>query len=110
MTEWGLLELLRQIIGARRDAIHSVRLAGHERISEDFELSCFLLTACTPEGVNRRPDPDVEEPDVFKHFLPGCARQTTGNSSGPKIDVVNRRLGHRFAVGNIRELKTTAWT
>ena len=110
MTERGLLKLLRQIIGARTDVISSVRLAGHERISEDLELSCFLLTACTPEGVDRRSDPDVDEPDVFKHFLPGCARQTAGNSSGPKIDVLNRRLGHRLAVGDIRELKTSART
>jgi hypothetical protein len=26
---------------------------------------------------------DINEPDVFQHLLPGCARQTTGNSGRP---------------------------
>ncbi len=70
----------------------SFRFARQERISIDLETPRVLFAACTLEGVNRRPNPDINEPAVFQHFLPGCARQTTGNSSGPKINVADRRL------------------
>src|ERR1700731_4488652 len=74
----------------------------------DLETTGVLFTARTREGVNRRPDPDFDEADVFQHFLPGCTRQTTGDSSGPKIDVLNGRFRDRLAVGDVGKLQVPA--
>ena len=77
-------------------------------MSIDLETTGILFAARTRKGVNRRPDPDFDEADVFQHFLPGCARQTTGNSSRPKIDVLNGRFRNRLAVGDVGKLQVSA--
>jgi hypothetical protein len=59
------------------------RFAREEGVTEDLELSCLLFAAGAFEGVDRLSDFDVDEAAIFQHFLPGCARQTTGDSSGP---------------------------
>jgi hypothetical protein len=74
----------------------------------DFKTTGILLATRTRESVDRRPDPDFDEADVFQHFLPGCARQTTGNSSRPKIDVLNGRFRNRLAVGDVGKLQVSA--
>lgn len=63
--------------------VHSSRLPGEERVTVDLELAGLLFSTRTAEGIDRRTDPDINEPDVFQHLLPGCARQTTGNSGRP---------------------------
>ena len=88
--------------------ISSAWFAREERIAVDLELPRFLLATGTLEGVDGLPNPDVDEAAILQHFLPGCARQTTGDSSGPKINVADRRLGHRLAIRDIRELKPSA--
>jgi hypothetical protein len=65
-----------------------------------------LLTASAFEGVDRRSNLHVNETAILQHFLPGCARQTTGNSSGPEIDVPNRGFGHRLSVCDVGKLET----
>jgi hypothetical protein len=77
-------------------------------MSIDLETTGILFAARTLEGVNRRPDPDFDEANVFQHFLPGCTRQTTGDSSRPKVDVLNGRLRHRPSVRDVRKLKPSA--
>jgi hypothetical protein len=77
-------------------------------MSIDLKTTGVLFAACTRKGVNRRSDPDFDEPDVFQHFLPGCTRQTTGNSSCPKVDVLNGRFGYRLAVGDVGKLQVSA--
>ena len=77
-------------------------------MSIDFKTTGVLFAARTREGVDRRPDPDFDEADVFQHFLPGCARQTTGNSSCPKVDVLNGHCRDRLAVGDVAKLKVSA--
>jgi hypothetical protein len=77
-------------------------------MSIDLETTGILFAARTRKGVNRRPDPDFDEANVFQHFLPGCARQTTGNSSRPKIDVLNGRFRNRLAVGDVGKLQVSA--
>jgi hypothetical protein len=88
----------------------SFRFARQERISIDLKSTSVLFAARPLKGVDRRSNPDVNKTDVFQHFLPGCTRQTTGNSSCPKVDVMNGRLGHRLSVGDVRKLKVSAWT
>jgi hypothetical protein len=77
-------------------------------MSIDLETTGILFAARTRKGVNRRADPDFDEADVFQHFLPGCARQTTGNSSRPKVDVLDGRLRDRLAVGDVGKLQVSA--
>src|SRR6202035_5571859 len=77
-------------------------------MSIDLETTGILFAARTLEGVNRRPDTDFDEANVFQHFLPGCTRQTTGNSSCPKIDVLNGRFRDRPAVGDVGKLQVSA--
>src|SRR5580692_2450301 len=74
----------------------------------DLEATGVLFAARTREGVNRRPDTDFDEASVFQHFLPGCTRQTTGDSSGPKIDVLDGRFRDRPAVGDVGKLQVSA--
>ena len=60
------------------------------------------------ERIDRRPDLHLDEADFLQHLLPGCTRQTTGNSRCPEIDILNCRLGHRPSVCDIRELQMAA--
>jgi hypothetical protein len=77
-------------------------------MSIDLKTTGILFAARALESVNRWPDPDFDEPDIFQHFLPGCARQTTGNSSRPKVDILDGRFRYRLAVGDIGKLKMPA--
>ena len=90
--------------------VRSSRPSSEERITVDVELPSLAFPARAAEGIDRRTDPNVDESDLFQHLLPGCARQTTGNSGRPKIDVSDRRFGHRLAIRNVRELQPSAWT
>jgi hypothetical protein len=93
---------------ANSHVIGSSWFARQERISVDLEQSSLVLAARTFERIDRRSDLDFNEPDVFQHFLPGCARQTTGDSGRPKINVLNGRLGDWLAIGDVRKLQSTA--
>ena len=90
--------------------VSSPRFSGDKRIPVDLESAGVFLAACTLKRVNGRSDLDTYEPDLFQHFLPGCTRQTTSDSSCPKIDVLHRTLGHGFAIRNIGELKFSTGT
>ena len=68
----------------------SSRFAANEGIAEDFELTRVRFSLCTAERVDRWADANVDEAAILDHLLPGCTRQTTGNSGGPKIDVGDR--------------------
>ena len=61
----------------------SPRLAGQERVTEDFVGAGFVLALRTPEGVDRRTDAHLDEARLFEELLPACTRQATGNSAGP---------------------------
>jgi hypothetical protein len=76
-------------------------------VSEHLKSARVRFALCAAERVDRRTNLNVDEAAVLDHLLPGCTRQTTGNSGGPKIDVRYSRRGHRFAIGNIGELKVT---
>ena len=88
--------------------VHSSRLPGEERVTVDLELAGLLFSTRTAESIDRRTDPDINEPDVLKHLLPGCARQTTGNSRRPEIDVADRRFGYGLAIRDVGKLQTAA--
>jgi len=87
--------------------METLRLAAQEGVAKHLELARVRLALRAAKGVDGRTDPNIHEAAVFHHFLPGCTRQTTGNSSCPKIDVMNSRLGYWFAVSNIGKLKVS---
>jgi hypothetical protein len=84
-------------------------LSGEEWVSIHLEQTSLLLAVGTLEGVDRWTNPNVDETDLGQHFLPGCTRQTTGNSSRPQVNVFERRFGDRLAVRNVGKLESPAW-
>src|SRR5882672_6703116 len=84
------------------------RLSGEEWVSIHLEQTSLLLAVGTLEGVDRWTNPNVDETDLGQHFLPGCTRQTTGNSSRPQVNF-ERRFGDRLAVRNVGKLESPAW-
>ena len=73
-----------------------------------MEQTSLLLAVGTLKGVDRWTHPNVDETDLGQHFLPGCTRQTTGNSSRPQVNF-ERRFGDRLAVRNVGKLESPAW-
>ena len=51
------------------------------------EKSLAFSPSSFPKSVIRRTDLDIDKSDFCKHFTPGFARKTTGNSASPKINV-----------------------
>ena len=93
--------------------MHPVRSRGFscdESIAVDGEQSRLVLTTRTLEGVDWRSNFDVKKAGLFQHSLPACTRQSTGNSTRPKIDILDRGFGHGFAVRHISELKPSTPT
>ena len=82
--------------------------ARQESVPKHFELPRIRLTFGAAKGVDRWTNTDIREATVLDHLLPGCTRQTTGNSGRPKINVGNRRRRHRFSVGNVAKLEVAA--
>jgi hypothetical protein len=92
-----------------RHAAVALKLARQKGVTEHLKSARVGFALCTAECVHRRTNSNVHETAVLDHLLPGCTRQTTGYSGGPKIDVRYSRRWHRFAIGNIGELKVTIW-
>src|SRR5438067_12317733 len=86
----------------------SLGVAGKEAVTEHFVCPGLLLTLRTAERVDWLTDTDADEADLVEHRLPACARQATGNSAGPQVDVAQCLGGHGLAVGDIGELQVPA--
>jgi hypothetical protein len=67
-----------------------LRFARQEGVPEYFELPRIRLTFGAAKCVDRWPNTDIHEATVLNHLLPGCARQTAGNSGRPKVNVGSR--------------------
>src|SRR6516165_4108435 len=81
------------------------RFQREECIAKDLEQSGLALPASVPESVNSRTYIDLDEPAFFQQTPPACARQATGNSVGPQIDVADGRFRHNLAGGDVGELQ-----
>src|SRR6516162_2576459 len=81
------------------------RFQSEECIAKDLEQSGLALPASVPESVNWRTYIDLDEPAFFQQTPPACARQGTGNSVGPQIDVADGRFRHNLAGGDVGELQ-----
>jgi hypothetical protein len=93
---------------ARRQPTTASNFTRHESVAVDLKPSSIWLAFSTAEGIQGRTDADVHKTAIFDHLLPGCTRQTTGNSGRPKIDVCYRGCWHRLTVGNVGKLKVAA--
>src|SRR5262245_11683853 len=69
----------------------ALRLAPQEGVAKNFELARVGFALGTSKGVHGQTDANIDEAAVLHHFLPGCTRQTTGNSCSPQIDVGDSR-------------------
>jgi hypothetical protein len=76
-------------------------------IAKHFEQPGLDFTAGTAKGVNRRPDPDIDKTALLKHMAPACARQATGNSVGPQVDIAEGACRNLLAVRNVGKLKAS---
>src|SRR5439155_21420683 len=80
----------------------SPRFAGSNRITQRPELSSTLLSPSASEGVDRISEFDLDQPSAADHRLPPCARQGTGDSTGPEVDVAKGFLWYRPLKTDIR--------
>ena len=69
-----------------------LRFKGYERVAKDLEQPRLAFAAGAAEGIDRRAYTDIDDTAYFQHPPPARARQATGNSVGPKIDVADRRF------------------
>ena len=74
-------------------------------VPKHFEQPCLTLAAGTAKDIDWRADPDIDETALLKHMPPACARQATGNSIGPQIDIAQRPCRNLLTVGDVRKLQ-----
>jgi hypothetical protein len=92
----------------RAPVIRLFRFVCQEGVAEDLEQPSLALPAGATERVNRRTDLNIDETAFLKHLPPACARQATGNSVGPKVDVAERSCWNLLAVRDVGKLQTPA--
>src|SRR3954451_5177260 len=84
------------------------RSAGEERIAVDLVGPGVAFPARAAEGVDGVADDDVGEADVGQDRVPARTGQPAGYLTGPEVDVPQRALRHRAAVGDVGELQPPA--
>src|SRR5688500_1634473 len=77
-------------------------------VSEHLKPARVRLAFRTAKRINGRTNPNVHKTAVLNHLLPGCTRQTTGDSRCPEVYIGDGRRRHRLAIGNVGELKVAA--
>ena len=65
----------------------SGRLVGAERVPPRSEDPGVLLATRSRIGVDARAELEVDKPHTTDDRLPPCARQGTGDSAGPEVDI-----------------------
>ena len=83
---------------------YSARFSRQKRVAIDFKCPRVWLATGTTKRIDGGTSCNGFEARHFEHPLPACARQASGDSSRPEIDVAYRGLRYWFPVGNIREL------
>jgi hypothetical protein len=79
--------VLRRPSGASRLRLGGGGLAGPDWVALGAVLVGAGLAAGAGEGVDRWAVLHLDQANAFDDRLPSCARQGTGNSPGPQIDV-----------------------
>src|SRR5262249_55899258 len=85
-----------------------LRIAGKERIAVDVVDPGIPLAPRLAERVDGVTDRDNDEADLLEHRRPSCARQASGDSARPQVDVAQCLRWNRLAVGDVGELQRTA--
>jgi len=83
------------------------RFARQESIAIDLKQPRLALAASAAEGIDRRADLNIDETAFFQHLPPACARQATGNSIGPEVDVADCRFRDGLAARDIGKLQAS---
>jgi len=74
-------------------------------VTKHFKQPSLVLAAGSAEDINRRADHDIGETAFPEHMPPACARQATGYSIGPQIDIAACSCRNLFTVRNVRKLQ-----
>ena len=85
-------------------------LTRQECVSVDIEESGLLFASSFPERVVWLADLNIYESRIHQHCAPAFARKAASDSSRPEIDIADRTLRHRFAIGNVAKLQSSART
>jgi hypothetical protein len=75
--------------------------ASTDRVPTRAELAGLLLADSTAEGIDLPRELYFDQTGTVDHRLPPCARQGTGDSAGPQVDVLERSLWDRFLDADI---------
>lgn len=86
----------------------SIRLEREERVPADVVCPGVRLASGSAERIDRSADLDTVKPCRFEKLFPACARQATGNSTSPKVDVALRLDRDRTSISDVGELQDTA--
>jgi len=62
------------------------------------------------ETIHWRPYFDTDEIACLNHFLPVCRRQTTGDSSGPEVNICGYGLRYGHTVRDVSKLQSATWS
>ena len=74
-------------------------------MAKHLEQPRLALAVGAAEGINRRADPNIDETALLEHMPPACARQATGDSVGPQVDIAERPGRNLLAVRDVGELE-----
>jgi len=77
-------------------------------MAEHAELAGVALARSSGVGIDLRPELQAFEADSMDDCLPPCARQGTGNSTGPEIDIPLGSLGHLPFDAYVTDLNATS--
>jgi hypothetical protein len=80
------------------------RFVSQKGVTKHLEQPCLALAAGATKGVNGRADPDIDETALLEDMPPACARQATGNSVRPQIDIAERACRNFLAVRDVGKL------
>jgi hypothetical protein len=86
----------------------SPRFVCQKGIAKDLEQPGLAFTTGTAKGVNRRADPDIDKTALLKDLPQACARQASGNSVGPQVDIAEGACRNLLAVRDVGNCRRPA--
>src|SRR6266540_5030473 len=84
-------------------------LSGSSRVAKGSVLPGAPLAGGARKRVDGVGQLDVNEPGAADHGLPPCARQGTGNSTRPQVDIAEGLLGDWTLEANVSDRHPATW-
>jgi hypothetical protein len=77
--------------------------------AHDAVPSCRAFLGGTGKAIESTGDGHVAEPCRGEHIDELCFQQSASDSTGPEIDVAQRRVGENFADDDVGDLRASTW-